>query len=77
MFQIDSEDSGRDVPDVTLVLKLQRKIKSVEAENSRLAKKLEDIEAKEDDSPKEKKQIKDAIRVKILIVLLHYVTFKQ
>lgn len=61
--------------DVTLVLKLQQKLKAVEAEKSRLAKKLENLEAKEDESPKEKKLIKDAIRVSKLIFRKNLVSF--
>lgn len=64
--RIDSEDSGKDLVDVTLVLKLQQKLKALESEKSRLAKKLEDLEAKEEESPKEQKLIKDAIRLQDL-----------
>lgn len=74
-IQVDSEDSGKDMVDVTLVLKLQQKLKAVEAEKSRLAKKLENLEAKEDESPKEKKLIKDAIRVSKLIIKKNVVSF--
>ncbi|GIZ00919.1 unconventional myosin-Vb, partial [Caerostris extrusa] len=58
----DSEDSGKDLVDVTLVLKLQQKLKALESEKNRLEKKLENMEAKEEDSPKEEKLLKDAIR---------------
>ncbi|GIY87606.1 unconventional myosin-Va [Caerostris darwini] len=62
----DSEDSGKDLVDVTLVLKLQQKLKALESEKNRLEKKLENMEAKEEDSPKEEKLLKDAIRLQDL-----------
>ncbi|XP_042909749.1 unconventional myosin-Va isoform X2 [Parasteatoda tepidariorum] len=62
----DSEDSTKDLVDVTLVLKLQQKLKTLESEKSRLTKKLEDIEAKEEDSLKEEKYIRDTIRLQDL-----------
>ncbi|KAF8788252.1 unconventional myosin-Va-like isoform X3 [Argiope bruennichi] len=64
--RLDSEDSGKDMVDVTLVLKLQQKLKALESEKNRLEKKLENLEAKEEDSPKEEKFLKDAIRLQDL-----------
>ncbi|GFY64185.1 unconventional myosin-Vb [Trichonephila inaurata madagascariensis] len=64
--RMDSEDSGKDLVDVTLVLKLQQKLKALESEKNRLEKKLENMEAKEEDSPREDKQLKDAIRLQDL-----------
>ncbi|KFM70740.1 Unconventional myosin-Vb, partial [Stegodyphus mimosarum] len=64
--RLDSEDSGKDLVDVTLVLKLQQKLKTLESEKARLEKKVESLEAKEEESPKEEKLIKDAIRLQDL-----------
>lgn len=53
--------------DVSLVLKLQQKLKEVETEKSRLEKKIETLELQDDESPKdETKRTQDLIRLQEL-----------
>lgn len=50
--------------DVSLMLKLQQKLKEVETEKARLEKKVEALEAQDEDSPRdETKRTQDLIRV--------------
>ncbi|KAG8180741.1 hypothetical protein JTE90_004696 [Oedothorax gibbosus] len=58
--------SDSDLVDVTLVLKLQQKLKALEAEKGRLAKRLEDLEDEDGTPTEDKKNLKDAIRLQDL-----------
>ncbi|GAB6032023.1 myosin I [Chamberlinius hualienensis] len=60
----DVVTSSSDTIDVTLVLKLQQKLKEVEMRNALLEKKLEAIDSRDDDSPKD-----DIMRTQDLIRL--------